>query len=280
MKKINFCFIAVATALQLTAQQTANCSILLQPERRYIIDKVFEMNLEMDTGSNGNTAGKITMQVSAATTCTVTTGEKDKTALLPVKMDLAAHDVSVMTNEQPLPGSKGIVPPDMRFYGKYQKGQPFRLDSAGSMPLPDSIKTSMATIVDAEMNNFSFPDRPLRLGDSFTCRMPLLLPAVPLAPGAGVKIDITFTLMRITGNTASFDFTETIAADPKQDAATVGKPINITGTGSGKLDFDVKNAFFINMTSRLSIKYDILSGRSRIKNRGIFESREQAAIAL
>jgi hypothetical protein len=103
--------------------------------------------------------------------------------------------------------------------------------------LPQQIRRSLATAMP------EFPDREMRVGDSFEVPVEVALPGMPMAAGADLKSTAVYTLRSLGEAAAVFDVRQTMHVGA---GGAVGETaaITVSGTGTGTASFDRAEGIF------------------------------------
>ncbi len=132
---------------------------------------------------------------------------------------------------------KIVIPSGTIIYGKGTLGNMPTLDSIVSPGLDEAFKKSMLQTMQATFSQINIPERTVKVGDVFSIDTPMSIPI------AGMQLDMTITttykLESIQKNIADFDISQIFTMK-----TNAGKfPMNATGTGKGKLVYDIVNNF-------------------------------------
>ncbi len=101
-------------------------------------------------------------------------------------------------------------------------------------------------------NTVSFPTAPMKIGDSFEQMVPMEFPISGMEP-IKLNMAMTYTLKEITDTLGKFDVSLAVTLDWSKD----GVRANVTGTGDGTLDYDLKMKTMTRLENDLNIKMDI-----------------------
>lgn len=133
--------------------------------------------------------------------------------------------------------NKIAIPNGTIIYGKGTVGNMPTLDSIVSNGLSDEFKKSILQTMQATFAQINIPERKVKVGEVFSIDTPLSIPM------ASMQLDMTITtiykLLSIKNNIADFDILQVYT----MKSNTAKFPINATGTGKGKLLYDVINNF-------------------------------------
>lgn len=172
------------------------------------------------------------------------TGKLNKNGNFPITIE---YTKSVDAN------GKNIIPNGTILYGNTSlEGLP-KMDSIVSEGSDENFKNTIFQTVQSTFNQLLLPEKKLKIGESFSQENPLTIPI------AGINIEMiittTYSLKSITPKNAYFDITQNYTMKILDDRfATAG-----SGTGSGKLIYDIPNQFAIenqlNMEMSLNLKH-------------------------
>ena len=111
------------------------------------------------------------------------------------------------------------------------------LDSIVSKELDEEFKKTMLQTMQATFSQINIPERNVKIGDVFDIDTPLSLPI------ASIQLEMTITtnykLLSIKNDIADFDINQVYTMKTNTDKF----PITATGTGKGKLLYDIVNNF-------------------------------------
>lgn len=136
--------------------------------------------------------------------------------------------------------NKTQIPDGTIIYGKGTLGNMPTLDSIVSNGLSEEFKKGILQTMQATFSQLNIPERKVKVGDVFDVDTPLSIPI------AGMQMDMTiittYKLLSLINNVANFDISQVITMKTN----TTKFPINATGTGKGKLLYDVITNFNLN----------------------------------
>lgn len=134
-----------------------------------------------------------------------------------------------------------------RIYAHSMKDGTYRVDSVSGSTLKDTSAKLISQMINSIQHQVKFPERPLKIGDSFTQEIPLNLPISTNA--ISIKIKVTYRLISVSDGTAYFEMLQDLNM-----ALTVKNIIvNLSGTGSGKMTYNIKDHFPTKYESELNI---------------------------
>lgn len=166
---------------------------------------------------------------------------------LTMKFNFDTLDISVNGNKVPVPMEK--LGSGMTVYGHGSKDGIFMSDSVSGMGAKkDTAKSKMDQMVNNLQKNIKFPDHPMKIGESFTQGLPLSL---PMGNGnMNLKAETVYTLTNIADGKAYFDVKPSL----NMTIPIKGNNLTLTGTGSGKMVYSIKDHFATDYTTTLNLK--------------------------
>ncbi|UMY65105.1 MULTISPECIES: DUF6263 family protein [unclassified Flavobacterium] len=161
--------------------------------------------------------------------------------------------------DSPIINGRKAVPDGTAMYGRGSTKAPMVLDSIAAVGMDPQFKKTLLDMLGSTLNQITYPEeKSLRIGDSFTQEIPLNMPV----PGATLhmNIRIIYTLKRIDGNLAYFD----IAQSYEMQSGMSKVDMSATGTGTGKMEYDIRHGFFRAMDTQSIMQMDLaMSGLQR-----------------
>ncbi len=161
--------------------------------------------------------------------------------------------------------NKTQIPDGTIIYGKGTINNLPTLDSITSKGLSEEYKKTIMQTMQSFFTQLNIPERKVKVGDVFDLDTPLSIPIT------GMQMDMTITttykLLSITNNVADFDISQVYTMKTN----TTKFPMNATGTGKGKLLYDVVNNFNLNyqidmeMTANMKIEKIELDIKSKME---------------
>jgi hypothetical protein len=199
-----------------------------------------------------NAQADIQLQASTVTGAAATDG----TVPYNMSFNMAGINVNVNGKQIPIPVSPALG--NVKMSGHIADGLKLSVDSVNGKKVPDSVAAKTMSIMNNMFKMITFPDHPMKPGDSFTQNMPFSL---PMGKGFDINIKITYTLISVSGGKAYFDIVQDINMQMNiKDKANV----NITGSGTGKMVYDVANNFFSSYDSNATMKVNVKADKMDI----------------
>jgi hypothetical protein len=246
MKKYLFVSLLILSVSLAKAQDGIMFKIKFLPSHTYLIATNVSGTITTDLSANKDLAEKlaskgITQPLVASAQfdnkTTATTGALSADNNFPitiVKGGAPTINITINGKQIPIP-----IPPTaaFKFYGHVGADGKLNLDSVGGKKLDDSTAAPIKKMMNGMMGAVNFPDHPIKVGESFIQTVPFNLPMA--GKGMAMNIKVTYKLTSISGDNAYFDITHAI--DMQLDLKGVN--VSLTGSGSGKMVYDIKNNY-------------------------------------
>jgi hypothetical protein len=250
MKKI-LIFFSILITSYCYSQETFSFHCKVHPEKTY--------SLQMDISSINETTvnNKTTKSQSISRITRVTSTKKaNKNGQFPTTMKFGEVIVSGDGKEVLSPLSKTIIS------GLLSEDNKFNIDTIINPNLNEPTKIAVKSAFKDLKPDIDFPKNPLKIGDSFEHKMPMIIPV----NGEQVKILITkvFTLKSVINNTAEFTVNEIISLNMES------LNISASGEGNGVVEFNISENQIVkdksNFTININIKKDKIDVKGFIKS--------------
>jgi hypothetical protein len=144
------------------------------------------------------------------------------------------------------------IPDGTIIYGKETPGTMPTLDSIVSKGLDQELKKNILQIMQSTFAQINIPERKVKVGDVFSLDSPLSIPLASMQ--LEMNITTTYKLLSISNNVADFDVVQVYTMKTN----TTKFPMNATGTGKGKLLYDVINNFNLQNKIDMEMSANIL----------------------
>ncbi|HTI59970.1 hypothetical protein [Mucilaginibacter sp.] len=248
MKKI--CLLAFLSVpfIQLKAQDAVVFKL------RYLPNHVYNMSVMMGMKISANVSGDqsfidklnsegITQPVKAnfqiGMTDKMATGPAGTDKMMPLTADFRLDSIFADIGGKQPPIPPNIAGKNIKMFGRAsQENLSVLIDSVAGKKTSDSSQMKMRQMMGLVQKQIKFPEKALKPGDSFTQSTPM---NIPITRDNSIKIDaaITYKLVSISDGKAYFDLIPNLDINLNLPKATV----NITGSGSGKLVYSIKDDF-------------------------------------
>jgi hypothetical protein len=146
----------------------------------------------------------------------------------------------------------------------YKNGKIYNVSILGS-GITDDMKAKLKNIIEKLTQTISFPDRKLKIGDSFTNAAPI---DMPVAGGSSINAEAKYTyiLKDIKGDNAFFD-TETELLMNNSETK-----MKASGAGKGKMIFNIKNNMTSESNNEMTMEMAMDSGNTKILLSCVFKN--------
>lgn len=146
---------------------------------------------------------------------------------------------------------KQIIPNGTIIYGHGTVDNMPKLDSIVSKDLDNKFKKELLQSMQSTFSQISFPVKKLKIGESFSQETPLSMPVL------GNTIEMTiltnYKLISIENNLGNFEVSQIYTMKTNIS----NNDIVATGSGKGKIVYDIKNNFFLKYLTDGEIEMDI-----------------------
>ena len=248
---------------QLKAQNGIVFKIKYLPNRKYVSSSKVNSNMSMNIEGNKALLDKIAASGTKLpieivgenfTKITTTTGDYNKDKILPFvssytdnwsKQTVAGKVVKA--DEGPLYGQV--------IYGHVNAENKMSVDSIPSNKLSDTLKKIISGTISRITQQVAFPDKPLKVGESFIQELPLNIPLSGV--NMSMTIKITYVFKSLENEIAHFDVTQAINYDFSQNSKGMSLIGKASGTGPGMLDYYVKENMIKQLTADLTLNFDM-----------------------
>jgi hypothetical protein len=250
MKKI-LIFFSILITSYCYSQEIFSFHSKVHPEKTY--------SLQMDISSINETTvnNKTTKSQSISRITRVTSTKKaNKNGQFPTTMKFGEVIVSGDGKEVLSPLSKTIIS------GLLSEDNKFNIDTIINPNLNEPTKIAVKSAFKDLKPDIDFPKNPLKIGDSFEHKMPMIIPV----NGEQVKILITkvFTLKSVINDTAEFTVNEIISLNMES------LNISASGKGNGIVEFNISENQIVkdksNFTININIKKDKIDVKGFVKS--------------
>jgi len=126
----------------------------------------------------------------------------------------------------------------------------YRIDSVRATSLKDTSVKFISQIINGLQHQIRFPDHPLKIGESFTQEVPIVLPFTP--SNNSIVIKVSYTLLKISEGNAYFEMVNDLNAS----LSLKNIMVNISGTGVGMMVYSLKDQFPTQYDNELKINLD------------------------
>lgn len=153
----------------------------------------------------------------------------------------------------------------MTAFGRVLPNSKLNIDSLDGPNVSEQLKKDLMQSLKGMLDQMTYPDDPIKVGDSFEQKIPMSIPVADLNP---VKVIITLyrTLIKIEDGKAYFDIKQEVVLDSNLEQGD----ITVNGSGSGNSEYDLENSFTSVYNTELSmdlvVKTEALEITAKIKS--------------
>lgn len=200
-----------------TVQQTSEMSMKYITSEE-ILQKLKEKGVQNPTITSSNS--KIEMVLK--------TGKLSNAKNFPITMEF----INTTSND-----GKKSIPDGTLIYGVGTIDDLPRLDSIDSKNLDENYKKTLLQTLQSTFSQLSFPEKKMKIGDSFSQKTPLTMPIADVS--IKMLITTTYKLLSITNNKANLDVDLIFTLDSNITKYN----IKATGQGKGIIVYDLNTQF-------------------------------------
>lgn len=259
MKNLFICIVFCLAFTQLKAQNEVLFKIKYLPGHNY--KGVVSMDIKCNVTLSGDDkvieglkkqgiAQPIAFNMGMNMTGDINTGSTAASKIFPLTMNYRIGQLNASINGKDIPMPAKVTSTDVIIYGHVGADGKLKADSLNGGKLKDTSQKKIMQTMNSFQNMIKFPDHALHIGDTFTQDMPLNIPMAGNDMAANSKA--VYKLVKIDDGKAYFDVVQSMNMSlPIKENA-----INLTGSGTGKLVYDIKNSFPVDYTTNITLKLD------------------------
>jgi hypothetical protein len=282
MKKLCLLTLMCLSLTQLKAQKATTFKIKYLPNRNYQtsvnVDMKINANLTgdqqlMDKLSSLGITSPALANLLLGLTGVTKTGSAGADKTFPLTMDYKINNISVSANGKDLPIPPKATEQDLKMVGHISSDWKLVIDSAEGKKVDDTTEKKMQQMMDLFQKQIQFPDKPLKPGDTFTQGSPM---SIPISQGKNVQIDaaITYKLISISDGKAYFD----IVPDFSLNFSMKDVSVNMSGTGTGKMVYSMKDSFPLSKTANINMKIKVTTPKVNVDGTAVVVSKYDCTI--
>lgn len=276
MKKIYLLALMCLGITQLKAQDGVVFKVKYLPNHNY--QTAVNISIKANATLSGDSAliAKLNSQgitqpinatVSLGLNGSMKTGAQGADNTFPLDMDYKVTNMDVKANDKQIPIPPKISEKDFKVMGHITQDGQIKIDSAEGKKMNDSTEKKMKQMMDMVQKQVKFPDKALKPGDTFTQGAPINIP-MSANNNAQVTGSVVYKLVSISGGKAYFDMVPTFSMDLKIKNTTV----NVTGTGTGKMVYSVKDSFPLSKEGTFNMKIKVNSPKFNVEGTAVVTS--------
>jgi hypothetical protein len=162
---------------------------------------------------------------------------KDTTVLRSVSKTGELNGNQFPLNIEVLESSNKSLGKGMRMHGNYVN-ESIKIDSISNSSMSDKSKMELLTSMETMMNQIKYPNRKIKVGESFEQKNPMSMPIADVT--IEMEINSIYTLKKVENGVGYFDLDQVYTIK----SATKDYKMELDGIGKGQIDFDIKKQFF------------------------------------
>lgn len=246
----------ITIAFSSQAQKTVKFAVILKPEKTYRTVVTTDMSSELNFEGNQEMvdqmkANGITLPVIMTGRteygAVTTTSAKLKDGRLPVKIHYATVAGTTIVNGKEMQTQPNPLE-DLTLLGHYDTKNLLKIDSIAGSSFNAQMEQMIISMVEKFQALVVFPEKPLKVGDTFEQKVPMDLPMAGVT--IKININILYTLKSIDNGFARFDVEQTLSLATNMPDAKM----DLSGGGKGTVDFDVNNTIMSAFTTDMDLK--------------------------
>ncbi len=264
MKKYLLLTAALVLSISLSAQDSFIFKYEFTPNSKYTTQMETNMTGLMDMKADEATMQKmakngmelpIKMKQKTSASLTSLTGDKDAAGDIPVTLSYDKMNMEMSMNDEAVPVPN--VFEDTKIFGKYSSTSKLRIDSISGNNVLPNIKEIMAKAIEQVQLQILFPKHPLKIGDTFENEIPMNVPIANMVP-IEMNVKTNYILKNIENGIAYFDIEQSLTLASNQENMT----IQAEGSGTGKLEHDIKKNYMSRYETTLPMKMNMKMGET------------------
>jgi hypothetical protein len=248
----------VAVALLSCGQNKVTFKRYFKPDKVYRTTMTTSSETEVDFSGdqtriqrikdNGTKLPIIVIGTSESVT-TTTTGAMTADKTFPARMVFEKVKTSQIQNDKTKDDNSmtGLI-----IEGFYEDGTKLKIDTMISDTMDEATKSVIKSTLENVQQQISFPERPMKIGDTFVQKIPLQIPIGGQSP-VKVVIVTNYKLTSIKNKNATFDIKQAVTLD----ISTEQNNVSATGTGTGVSEFDIVNSTITRYESDLAMRMSL-----------------------
>ncbi|MGF7080128.1 hypothetical protein [Mucilaginibacter sp. UYCu711] len=269
MKKITILSVLLSLSALTYAQKSALFKFKYAPDRTYTMNSKMDMATEMDLKSDStnqvtNTSGsklKVHMDINELMGASAKTA-KAIAKSLPFTLSCNNYSISQKVNingkENTLTGGNTIVGKILN--GSIDKNGKMSTDTVvNGVPISVEVKSGSAALLrEMRPQTMNFPDKQMKIGDTFTQEEPMTDINVPdMGITKQVNVKVTYKLTAIKGNLAYFDTASTFNMDINEHDTRRTITGKGDGSGTGKMIYNIADNYPQSKVNDINVAFNI-----------------------
>jgi hypothetical protein len=191
----------------------------------------------------------------------------------PLNIDYKISNLTLGVNGKQFPIPPKVTETDIKVSGSISPDGKMKIDSSMGKKVNDSTEKKMQKMMDMVQKQIQFPDKPLKPGDTFTQGAPV---NIPIGKGNNIQINagVTYKLVSISDGKAYFDMTPNFSMDFAMQKVAV----NVSGTGTGKMVYSIKDNFPLSKDGTINMKIKVTSDKFNLDGTAVITTSYTSTI--
>ena len=278
MKKTLLLSVLLLGCISLKAQQSVLLKMEYKPGKKYLSTNQSKNDITMDLKADEAIMAKIreagqkfpmNMESIVDMEMLMETGSRVNNNL-PFILVYNKFNTNNNVDGKDMPMDKNLLQ-GKKIYGKIEGGLHMKIDSIPG-DMAEDIKSALISSISQLTQQFKFPDKPVKIGESFVQELPVNMPIA----GNNLQIIIksTYKFVSVTNNDAIFDIVQDATADLDFQQATM----KMKGNGTGQMVYSIADNFVKSSTSDFEYTYNMqMEGMDMM---GTSKSKSQYKVAV
>jgi hypothetical protein len=283
MRKVFLLALLCLSLTQLKAQKAVVFKIKYQPNHNYQSTISADVKLNVTVTGDQQIIDKLNEQgitqpinadLSFGLAGFMKTGALGADNFMPVNMDYKLSNISVTANGKQMPIPPKVTEKDLKMSGHISQDWKIKIDSADGKAVMDTTEKKMQQMMNLIQKQIQFPDKPLKPGDTFTQGSPTTIPLNKNGNNVQIDAGITYKLVSISDGKAYFEMIPNL----KMNFQIKNVTVDLSGTGTGKMVYSIKDNFPLSKEGNLNIKLKVTSGKINVDGTAAVTSKYDCTI--
>jgi len=264
-------FLAAAMLLASTvvnAQHAVTFKLKFLPKHTYTVMSTTQVNSKINSPGKGSSTPKNNQNQGFENkgtflmTYVIKTGQANAVGSFPFTVTVTNFTTKNIVNgvEQNMPSKNSIVGSTTR--GLCMANGKMHVDAINVPGIDANTQKVVTSMVNKFGDEINFPDKPMKIGESFTQEKPFSIGNG--GQNIGIKTTIVYTLRAIRANLAYFDTKEAIVMDVAAQKSNGKSSLQTTGNGKGTMTYDIANNFAVTKADNVSTQIAMQMGTTEM----------------
>lgn len=255
IKKLTFSFLLLTSTLSFS-QQSITFKNEFQPNKTYTTKTVTTTYSEVEIIADEEL--KEQLKNNGFSTPMVTEGEINTTIIIKTHQRKLNGDIEAtleydeMSSTNTINGetkTENLPFVGMKIKGKYDRDSKLYIDSIIGDNVTEEMKSILLTTIESMQQSIDFPDKEMKVGDTFNSDIPMSIPMPGMNP-IEIVIKTDYLLTKIKKGKAYFDFDQSIELGMDIEEMN----FSASGSGVGNAIFDIKESSLTDYFSEIPMK--------------------------